>query len=301
MATPRSGNRILAFGMEAKKTMGRTPENMAAIRPIRQGTIHDFSLAEALLHACLERAIGTRSWVKPRVVASAAHGTDEVQRRAVADSARAAGCREVRLVDSIVAAALGCELPIQEPVGNLIIDIGAGFTAIGVLALGGVSASLTLPVAGDDLDAAISGWLRAHHNLLVGERTAEHIKLSVGCARTPQEPLTVEVTGRDLQSGIPREIQISNQEITPVIATPLEKIYQAIQHTLRQTPPELAADIYDHGIVLCGGTAKLPALDQVLRERTGLPVVIAPDPERCVTMGILRLIEDPALLERAIL
>ena len=296
---PRSGARVLAFGVEAKRMVGRTPEHITAVRPIREGAIHDFPLAESLLHACLERALGGRSFVRPRVVAAVPHGTNEVQRRAVADSARSAGCREVTLIDGLIAAGLGCDLPVQEPIGSLVVNIGAGTTEVGVLALGGVAASTTLTLAGDDIDAAIAQWVREKHNLLVGERTAEEIKLAVGCARPPSERRAIQITGRDLREGIPREIGLTSDEICTAIQPPLKRILDAIQQTLSRTAPELAADILEHGLVLCGGTALLPDLDRLLSEATGLPVVVAADPLRCVALGAGRLLTTPDLLDRA--
>lgn len=298
---PRSGARVLAFGLEAKRMVGRTPEHITAIRPVREGVIHDFPLAESLLHACLERTLGGRSLVRPRVVAAVPHGTNEVQRRAVADSARSAGCREVILIDALLAAGLGCDLPVHDPIGSLVVNIGAGTTEVGVLALGGVATSTTLTLAGDDIDAAIAQWVRDKHNLLIGERTAEEIKLAVGCARPPEQRRIIQITGRDLREGIPREINLTSNEISEAIQPPLKRIMDIIQQTLARTGPELAADIFEHGMILCGGTSKLPELDRLLAETTGLPVLVAKDPLRCVAIGAGRMLDEPDLLERAAL
>ena len=296
---PRAGARVLAFGAEAKRMVGRTPEHITAVRPLREGVIHDYPLAEALLIACLERALGSRPLVRPRVVVAVPHISIEAQRRAVADATRAEGCRETLLVDSLIAAAVGCGLPVQEPIGSLIVDCGAGTTEVGVLTLGGVAAATTITSAGDELDAAIVQWVREHHNLLIGERTAEEVKLAVGCAAPPREARVVQITGRDLREGIPREITLTSAEICEALQPPLRSILDAIQRTLSQTPPELAADICDHGIVLCGGTALLPGLSRLLSEASGLPVVVAPDPIRSVTLGVSRLMELTDLLDRA--
>lgn len=296
---PRSGARVLAFGIEAKRMVGRTPEHITAIRPVREGAIHDFPLAESLLHACLERTLGGRSLVRPRVIAAVPHGTNEVQRRAVADSARSAGCREVTLIDGLIAAGLGCDLPVQDPIGSLVVNIGAGTTEVGVLSLGGVAASTTLTLAGDDIDAAIAQWVREKHNLLIGERTAEEIKLAIGCARPPSERRAIQITGRDLREGIPREITLTSDEISEAVQPPLKRIIEAIQQTLSRTPPELAADIHEHGMILCGGTALLPDLNRMLSDISGLPVIVAADPIRCVALGAGRLLTTDNLLERA--
>jgi rod shape-determining protein MreB len=301
VAVERPSGRVVAFGLEAKRMVGRTPEHISAARPIQEGVIQDFPLAEALLNACVERALGGRGLVRPRLVASVPHGTDIVQRRAVADSARSVGCRELTLVSSLIAAGVGCGLPIDEPVGSLVIDIGGGTTEIGVLTLGGLASATTIPTAGDDLDAAIAQWVRERHQLLIGERTAEEIKLAVGCAVTPREPRAVQVTGRDLREGIPREVTITSRDVCAALQAPLLRIVEAIQQTLSTTLPELAADIYEHGMVLCGGGSQLPELETFLHQATGLRIITATDPHRCVVIGAGRLLEDEALLKRAAL
>jgi rod shape-determining protein MreB len=301
VAVERPSGRVVAFGLEAKRMVGRTPEHISAAQPIQEGIIQDFPLAESLLGACVERALGGRGLVRPRLIASVPHGTDIVQRRAVADSARSVGCRELTLVSALLAAGIGCGLPIGEPVGSLVIDIGGGTSEIGVLTLGGLASATAIPTAGDDLDDAIVQWVRERHHLLIGERTAEEIKLAVGCAISPREPRAVQVTGRDLREGIPREITISSRDVSTAIQAPLARIVEAIQKTLSTTLPELAADIYEHGMVLCGGSAQLPELEAYLTKATGLRTTIATDPHRCVVMGAGMLLEDEALLKRAAL
>jgi rod shape-determining protein MreB len=301
VAVERPSGRVVAFGLEAKRMVGRTPEHISAARPIQEGIIQDFPLAEALLSACVDRALGGRGLVRPRLVTSVPHGTDIVQRRAVADSARSVGCRELTLVGALLAAGVGCELPVDEPVGSLVVDIGGGTTEVGVLSLGGLAAATMVPTAGDDLDAAIAQWVRERHQLLIGDRTAEEIKLAVGCAMPPREPRAVQVTGRDLREGIPREVTISSRDVCTALQSPLKRIVEAIQQTLTTTQPELAADVYDHGLVLCGGGARLPDLEQYLQQATGLRVNIAQDPHRCVALGAGKLLESPELLSRAAL
>ncbi len=294
-----AGERVVAFGLEAKRMVGRTPEHISAARPVQEGVIQDYALAEALLQACIDRVLGGRPLVRPRMIACVPYGIDEVHRRAVADSARAVGCRELAVVESLLLAGLGCALPVDEPVGNLVMDIGGGTTEIGVLTLGGIAVGSTAPIAGDDLDAAIVQWVREKHNLLIGGRTAEEIKLGVGSALPPTEARTVQVTGRDLREGIPRGITLTGAEVSEAIQPPLKQIRAALQQALSKTPPELAADIFDHGIVLCGGGALLPGLDRYLGEESGLMVTIASDPRRCVVLGAGKLLEDADLLARA--
>ena len=301
VAVERPSGRVVAFGQEAKRMVGRTPEHISAACPIQEGIIQDFPLAESLLSACVERALGGRGLVRPRLIASVPHGTDIVQRRAVADSARSVGCRELTLVSALLAAGIGCGLPIDEPVGSLVIDIGGGTTEVGVLTLGGLASATAVPTAGDDLDAAIVQWVRERHQLLIGERTAEEIKIGVGCAVSPREVRAVQVTGRDLREGIPREITVSSRDVCAALQTPLTRIVDAIQQTLSSTPPELAADIYEHGMVLCGGGARLSYLEDFLSKATGLRTTIATDPHRCVAIGAGMLLEDEALLKRAAL
>ncbi len=294
----RSGTRVVAIGAEAKRMVGRTPEHITAARPIREGVIADFELAESLLRACLSLALGNRPLVKPRLVICIPFGITEVERRAVQESARAAGAREVALVGKPIAAAVGAGLPINDPVGNLAIDIGGGTTEVGVISLGGVVSSSSIRVAGDAMDKAIADWIRRRHNVLVGERTAEEVKLRVGCVQLPDEPRRVQVRGRDLSTGIPREVTLESADACEALAEPAEQILEAIRATLERTPPELAADIVDQGMVLCGGASMLPGLAAMIRDATELPVVLAEDPRRCAVLGAGQLLEDPETLAR---
>lgn len=293
----RAGARVAAIGAEAKRMVGRTPEHITAVRPIREGVIADFELAESLLRLCVEMALGSRPLVKPRLIVCVP-SLNDMERRAVQESARAAGAREVALVSKPIAAALGAGLPIGEPLGNLIIDIGGGTCEVGVISLGGVVASSSIRIAGDSLDRAIAEWVRRRHNVLIGERTAEEIKLKVGCAIVPDQLRQIQVKGRDLATGIPREITVDSADACEAMADPLASIIEALRSTLERTPPELAADIVDQGMVLCGGTALLPGLPELLRDQTGLPVVLAEDPRRCTVLGAGRLLDDPETLHR---
>ena len=294
----RGGAHVVAVGGEAKRMVGRTPEHISADSPIRDGVIADFALAEALLRACIQRALGARPLVRPRVVVCVPFGITEVERRAVQESARAAGAREVSLVAKPMAAALGAGLPISEPLGNLIVDIGGGTTEVGVISLGGMVASASLRVAGNQMDEAIAAWIRKRHNILIGERTAEEVKLGVGSAIIPAEPQVFHVKGRDLGTGIPREIALSSADTAEALSEPLGLIAEVIRHTLERTPPELASDIVDNGMVLCGGASLLPGLVTWLRERTDLPVNLAGDPRRCAVLGAGYLLEHPDVLAR---
>ena len=294
----RSGTRVAAIGAEAKRMVGRTPEHITAARPIRDGVIADFELAEALLRACMSLALGNRPIVKPRLVICIPHGITEVERRAVQESARAAGAREVALVGKPMAAAIGAGLPIGDPIGNLVVDVGGGTTEVGVISLGGMVSSASIRVAGDALDRAISEWVRKRHNVLIGERTAEEVKCRVGCAVLPDEVKRVSVRGRDLGTGIPREISVDSADACEALQEPLGQILEALRQTLGSTPPELSADIVDQGLVLCGGTALLPGLSTLIRDQTDLPVVIAEDPRRCAVLGAGHLLEDAEMLSR---
>ena len=293
------GTQVLAIGAEAKRMVGRTPEHIQAVRPIREGIIADFELAEILLRTCVERALGTRPLVKPRMVVCVPVGTTEVERRAIIESARAAGGREVRLVGKSTAAALGADLPIHEAAASMVVDIGGGTTEIGLISMGGIVVNASVRAAGDHLDRALVAAVQQRHNTLIGERTAEEIKLLIGRATPdPQGPNQARVKGRDLGTGIPRDVVISTDEVVAAFQPILDEIIEGIRRALSRTPPELAADILERGFLLCGGGALLPGLDQALRDRTGLPVIVADDPRRSAVLGAGRLLEDPETLDR---
>jgi rod shape-determining protein MreB len=294
--------RVVAVGTEALRMVGRTPENITTVRPIQAGVIQDFELAETLLEECVHRALPNRSLLKPRMVLSIPHDTSDVQRRAVVESARKAGAREVHLLEKSIAAAVGTGLPIHEPRGNLVVDIGAGTTEIGVLSLGGTIVAGSAPIGGQALDNAIIEWVRDQLGVLIGERTAEKVKLTIGCATNPDEAgipnRTAKFHGRDIGSGIPRQVQLSSQQTAKAMERPLHEITEALRRQIAGLSPELSADIAEQGIVLCGGTALLPGLVAFLRARTGMPVVVAEDPQRAVAIGAGRLLEDSQKLAR---
>jgi rod shape-determining protein MreB len=303
VAVERMGGaqRVVAIGHDAKQMVGRTPENIEAIHPIQDGVIVDFDLAEALLRRCIERALGTRPFVKPRIIVCVPNRLQDVERRAIQDSARAAGAREVYLVGKPIAAAIGSQLPIERPLGNMVIDVGGGTTEVGIISLGGSVVTRSAQVGGKHFDSAITAWIRERHNVLVGSRTSEDTKLQVGCAITSEDTRKMRVTGRDLSTGIPREIEVTSDDVSEALSDCLEQIVECLRETLKESPPELAADIIDQGLVLCGGSALLPGLDRYLRDRTGLPIVLSEDPRRSTALGAGKLLEDQAALSRVAL
>ena len=300
VAVERMGGaqRVVAIGHEAKQMIGRTPENIEAIHPIKDGVIVNFDLAEALLRSCIERALGSRPFVKPRVVVCVPNRLQDVERRAIQDAARSVGAREVFLVGKPIAAAIGSNMPIERPIGNMVIDVGGGTTETGIISLGGVVVTHSAQVGGNHFDSAITEWIREQHNVLVGRRTSEDTKLQVGCAVRGMQDRTVSVTGRDLSTGIPREIQLSSDDISEALPQCLEQIVECLRSALKESPPELAADIAAQGMVLCGGSALLPGLDHYLRDQTGLPIVVSEDPRRSAALGAGRLLNDLSMLSR---
>lgn len=293
--------RVLAVGAEAKRMVGRTPGNIIAVRPLKDGVIADFAITEQMLRHFIASALGKRVLVHPRMVVCIPFGITEVEKRAVQESARSAGAREVFLVPEPMAAAIGAGLPISDAVGSMIVDIGGGTTEVAVISLGGIANSQSLRVAGDQMDDAIAAYIKRKFNCLVGERTAEEIKLAVGVA-APVTPLkSIHVKGRDLSSGIPRQFEFTSDDAAEALQDCIAQIVETVRITLEQTQPELAADIIDQGIVLAGGGARLVMLDEVLRDATGLAVVVAEDPLRCVALGAGQVLENPDLLRRVVL
>lgn len=293
------GTKVLAVGTEAKRMVGRTPENVQAVRPIREGVIADFELAEVLLRSCVERALAGKPLVRPKMIVSVPVGTTEVERRAIMESARAAGGREVRLVGKSIAAALGADLPVHDPVASMIVDLGGGCTEIGIISMGGTVVATSVRAAGDHLDRALVALVQQRQNILLGERTAEEIKLRIGRA-TPEDSHTqARVKGRDLATGIPRDAVVSSEDTIAAYKPILDQIVEGIRKALSRTPPELSSDILQRGIVLCGGTSLLPGLDDYIRQASGLPVVIADDPRRCTVIGTGELFDDLQTLDRA--
>ena len=296
----RGGNKVIAVGREAKEMLGRTPGNIKAVRPLRDGVIADFEVTEAMLRHFIERAHNRRTLVKPRIIICVPFGITEVEKRAVKESAEGAGAREVYLIEEPMAAAIGAGLPITEPAGNMIVDIGGGTTEVAVISLGGIVTSTSLRIGGDELDEAIINHVKKEYSLLLGERTAEAIKLAIASVYPMQEELIAEIPGRDLVSGLPKTIQISDGEIRQAIEEPVTAIIDSIKATLDRTPPELAGDIMHKGIVLTGGGALLRGLDKRLRHETGMPVHIAENPLSSVAIGSGKCLEEFEVLQRVL-
>jgi rod shape-determining protein MreB len=294
----RGSKKVLAVGHEARQMLGRTPGSIVAIRPMRDGVIADLDVAEAMLRYFIRRVHGRRTFVRPRIVICIPSGITEVEKRAVRDSATSAGAREVYLIQEPMAAALGAGLPVTEPQGNMIVDIGGGTTEVAVISLGGIVFSKSTRVAGDKMDEAVISHIRRRHNLLIGERTAEQIKIRIGCAWPFDELKVMDVKGRDLMAGVPKTIEINSEEIREALMEPVNEIVEAVRFTLEKTPPELAADIIDQGIILAGGGALLAGLDTLLQEETGLPVIRAEDPLHCVVLGSGLALDSLDLLRR---
>jgi rod shape-determining protein MreB len=292
----RNTNRVLAVGKEAKEMLGRTPGNIVAIRPLKDGVISDFEVTEAMLSYFIRKVHNRKAFVRPRIIVAVPFGITQVEKRAVRESAASAGAREVYLVEEPIAAAIGAGLPITEPSGNMIVDIGGGTTEVAIISLAGIVYSTSIRVAGDKMDEAIIQHLKRKYNLLIGERTAELIKISIGSASPNTDDGSMLVKGRDLVAGIPKTIEISSEEIRKALGDPINSIVEAVRMTLERTPPELSADIIDKGIVLGGGGALLTNIDVLLREETGLPVIVAEDPLSCVALGCGKILEELDLL-----
>ena len=294
---PRGARRVLAVGLEAKKMLGRTPGNIVAIRPLKDGVIADFETTEAMLRYFIQKVHNHRKLVRPRIVICVPNGITEVEKRAVKESAELAGAREVYLMEEPMAAAIGAGLPVTEPVGNMIVDIGGGTTEVAVISLAGVVFSRSVRVGGDKMDEAIIQYIKRKYNLLIGERTAELIKITVGSAYPGEEIQTMEIKGRDLVAGVPKTVELSDEEIRDSLVESINQIVEAVRIALERTPPELASDIVEKGIVLAGGGALLRNLDILLREETGLPVTLAEDPLTAVVMGAGKALDELSLLK----
>ena len=303
IATVRGKNQVLAVGDEAKMMLGRTPGNIQAIRPLRDGVIADFEVAEEMIKHFIRKVHNRRSFASPQVIVCVPSGSTAVERRAIQESAERAGARGVFLIAEPLAAAIGASLPVTEPSGSMVVDIGGGTTEVAVLSLGGIVYSRSVRVGGDKMDEAIIGYIRRNHNLLVGEGSAERIKKEIGSAFPPEDGvgLSLEIKGRDLMNGVPKELVIDQAQIADSLAEPVSQIVEAVKVALEQTPPELAADIVDKGIVLTGGGALLGNLDFVLRHSTGLPVSIADDALSCVALGTGRCLEEMKVLRNVLI
>ena len=292
----RGGKKILAVGKEAKDMLGRTPGSIMAIRPMKDGVIADFEITEAMLRYFIERAHNRRTMVKPRIIICVPFGITEVEKRAVKESAEGAGAREVFLIEEPMAAAIGAGLPVTEPSGNMVVDIGGGTTEVAVISLSGIVYSQSVRVGGDKMDDAIVAYLKRKYNLLVGEQTAERVKCQIGNAYPGDEIETMEVKGRDLVAGVPKTIVVNSDEIRDALSEPISTIVEAVMGALERTPPELSADIVDKGIVLTGGGSQLKNLDVLLREETGLPVMLSDDPVSAVVLGSGKALDQIELL-----
>jgi rod shape-determining protein MreB and related proteins len=289
--------RVKAVGEDAKLMMGKTPGNIEAIRPLRDGVIADIEVAEEMIKHFIRKVHGKSNFMRfPEIIVCVPSGSTPVERRAIRDAASNAGASEVRLILEPMAAAIGADMPVTEPIGSMVVDIGGGTTEIAVLSLRGLAYTTSVRVGGDKMDEAIVSYVRRNHNLLIGEATAERIKQQVGIARAPADGVgkTIHIKGRDLVNGVPKEITINQGQLAEALAEPVGTIVEGVRIALENTAPELAADIVEQGIVLTGGGALLQGLDEVLRDETGLPVTVADDPLTCVAMGTGRALEDPA-------
>jgi len=298
VAVNRVTGKVEAVGKDAKEMLGRTPGNIVAIRPMKDGVIADFEITEKMLSHFIRRAHNRNTLVRPRIIIGIPSEVTQVEKRAVKDSALKAKASEVYLVDQAMAAAIGAGLPITEPSGNMVVDIGGGTTDIAVISLAGIVYSKSVRVAGHEMDEAVIQYIKKKYNLLIGERTAEQIKLEIGSAFPLEEPITMEIKGRDLIEGIPKTLTVTDAEIREALSEPISLIVNAVRVALERTPPELSADIVDRGIVLTGGGSLLKNLDRLLREETGLPVSVAEDPLSSVVLGTGKMLSDFELLRK---
>ena len=298
VAVQSGTNNVLAVGDEAKRMLGRTPSNIVAVRPLKDGVIADFEVTEAMLRHFISKVHNGRVRAKPRVVIAVPAGITEVEKRAVQESAMHAGAREVYLIEEPMAAAIGVGLPVQDPAGNMIIDIGGGTTEVAVISLSGIVFSRSLRVAGDELDKAIVQYMKRSYNLMVGERTAEEIKIKIGSAYPMEQETSAEVKGRDLVTGMPKTRMITSQEVREALLEPISAIVDSVRVALESCPPELSADLVDRGLVLAGGGALLRGLDKLLSEQTGLPVHVAEDPLSAVAEGTGKCLNEIKFLRQ---
>jgi rod shape-determining protein MreB len=298
VAVNKVTGKVEAVGKEAKEMLGRTPGNIVAIRPMKDGVIADFEITEKMLSHFIKKAHNRNTMVRPRIIIGIPSEVTQVEKRAVKDSALKAKASEVYLVDQAMAAAIGAGLPITEPSGNMVVDIGGGTTDIAVISLAGIVYAKSVRVAGNEMDESIIQYIKKKYNLLIGERTSEQIKMEIGSAFPLDEPLTMEIKGRDLIEGIPKTLTVTDAEIREALAEPISIIVNAVRVALERTPPELSADIVDRGIVLTGGGSLLKNLDKLLREETGLPVSVAEDPLSSVVLGTGKMLSDFDLLRK---
>jgi rod shape-determining protein MreB and related proteins len=292
VAVEKTTGKVLAVGSAAKEMLGRTPGEIAAIRPLKDGVIADFEISEKLLSDFIRRVVKHKYLMKPRIVISVPSGITEVEKRAVRDSAENAGAREVFLLQEPMAAAIGVGLPVDQPSGIMVIDVGGGTSEIAVIALNGIVNNISVRIAGDEMNDAIIMYLKKNYNLLIGELTAEEIKIKIGSAFPLEKELSQEIKGRDLVAGVPKNLKLSSVQVREALVEPIERIVEAVRQSLERTPPELASDILDRGIILTGGGALLRGLDRRLRQETNLPVHVADDPLTCVVRGTGKVLEN---------
>lgn len=298
VAIKRSTHEVLAVGNDAKRMVGRTPGTIDAVRPLKDGVIADFEITESMLRYFIRRVHDRRTLISPRIVVAVPSGITEVEKRAVKDSAERAGARRVYTIEEPMAAAIGVGLPVHEPAGNMVIDIGGGTTEVAIMSMSGIVFSRSVRVGGDELDDSIVQYMKRVYNLVIGERTAEEIKIRIGSAYPLEEERTMEVRGRDMGAGLPKTVVVTSQEIRQAMSDPVESIIGAVRYALERCPAELSADLIDRGLVLAGGGALMKGIDKLLEEETGLAVNIADDPLCAVALGTGRIIEDEDLLQR---
>jgi rod shape-determining protein MreB len=301
VAINTKNNEILAVGDSAKDMIGRTPGNIVAIRPMKDGVIADFEVTQSMLKYFIKRATSKGVFGKPRVVICVPSGVTEVEKRAVEEATINAGAKEAYLIEEPMAAAIGANLPVEEPSGSMVVDIGGGTSEVAVISLGGIVTSKSLRIAGDELDDSIVHYIKKEYNLMIGERTAEEIKVNIGAAYKKVREDSMEIRGRDLITGLPKNVTITSSEVMEALKDPIYTIVDSIKITLEKTPPELAADIMDRGIMLTGGGALLKGLDRLIRDETGMPVNIAENPLDCVVMGSGKVLEEIETLKKVLI
>ena len=301
VAINNNTGQILAVGIEAKQMIGRTPGNITALRPLKDGVIADFETTQSMLRHFIRKVVGNSPLARPRVVICVPSGVTEVEKRAVVDSAMTAGAKEAFLIEEPMASAIGAGLPVEEPSGSMVVDIGGGTSEVAVISLGGIVVSRSLRVAGDEFDDAIIHYIKKEYNLMIGERTAEDIKVKIGSAFPLEKEETYNISGRDLVTGLPKELKVSSEEIREALKEPVNAVVDSIKFTLEKTPPELAADIMERGIMLAGGGALLEGLDKLINKETGIPVFIAEQPMDCVVLGTGRVLEEIDVLSNVLL
>ena len=292
---------VLAVGEEAKRMIGRTPGNIVAIRPMKDGVIADFDVTQSMLSYFIQKAAAKKGVVSPRIAICVPFGVTEVEKRAIEEAARQAGAKDAFLIEEPMAAAIGAGLRIEEPEGNMVVDIGGGTSEIAIISLGGIVTAKSIRLGGDELDEAIVSYVKKEYSLMIGERTAEEVKIRIGSAYKEGEEVEMEIRGRDLISGLPKTMQISSSEVRDALREPVNSIVDGIKSTLEKTPPELASDIMENGIMLTGGGALLKGLDKLVKEETGMPVKIAENPLDCVAIGTGKSVEDQEIFEKVLM